>query len=141
MQETGFLPSVKLRPRIAPTEKRGIAWMRGEVHDPRAYRLGGVAGHAGLFSTAQDLARYARMVLGAGMLDGVRVFPAEMVRKMLAAHDVPGGIRALGWDIQSAYSNNRGTALSRRAVGHAGADRTWGTRRHALSLRKVRQTR
>ena len=120
MNETGFLPSANLRPRIAPTEKRGDAWIRGDVHDPRAYRLGGIAGHAGLFSTAKDLARYARMVLAAGTLDGGRVLSAETLRKMLAPHDVPGGIRALGWDMQSTYSTNRGTALSRRAVGHGG---------------------
>ena len=120
MNDTGFLPPASARPRIAPTEKRGDAWIRGDVHDPRAYRLGGVAGHAGLFSTANDLARYARMVLGAGVLDGARVLSAQSAAKMLAAHDVPGGIRALGWDMQSAYSANRGTALSRRAVGHGG---------------------
>jgi len=124
MDETGFLPSADLRSRIAPTEKRGDTWMRGAVHDPRAHRLGGVAGHAGLFSSAKDLARFARMVLGAGAidgpLDGARVMAAETMRKMVAPHDVPGGIRALGWDIQSAYSSNRGTALSRRAVGHGG---------------------
>jgi len=120
MNETGFLPSADVRPRIAPTEKRNDAWMRGEVHDPRAHRLGGVAGHAGLFSTAKDLSRYARMVLGAGALDGVRLLSADTVRKMLAPHDVPGGIRALGWDMQSTYSANRGAALSRRAIGHGG---------------------
>jgi uncharacterized protein YbbC (DUF1343 family) len=120
MSETGFLPSANLHPRIAPTEKRGDTWIRGDVHDPRAYRLGGIAGHAGLFSTAKDLARYARMVLAAGTLDGVRVLSGETLRKMLAPHDVPGGIRALGWDMQSTYSTNRGTALSRRAVGHGG---------------------
>jgi uncharacterized protein YbbC (DUF1343 family) len=120
MNETGFLPPTDARPRIAPTEKRNDVWIRGEVHDPRAYRLGGVAGHAGLFSTAKDLARFARMVLGEGTLDGARVLAAESVRKMLAAHDVPGGVRALGWDMQSGYSANRGTALSRRAVGHGG---------------------
>ncbi len=120
MRETGFLPVGASRPRIAPTEKRGDAWIRGEVHDPRAYRMGGIAGHAGLFSTARDLARYARMILGSGSLDGVRVLSARAMRKMLAPHDVPGGIRALGWDMQSAYSANRGTALSRRAIGHGG---------------------
>jgi uncharacterized protein YbbC (DUF1343 family) len=120
MSDTGFLPAAAVRQRIAPTEKRNDIWMRGDVHDPRAYRLGGVAGHAGLFSTARDLARFARMVLGEGTLDGTRVLAAEGVRKMLAAHDVPGGIRALGWDMQSAYSTNRGTELSRRAVGHGG---------------------
>jgi len=120
MRDTGFLPAAAVRTRIAPTEKRNDTWMRGEVHDPRAYRLGGVAGHAGLFSTAKDLTRFARMVLGEGTLDGARVLSAESVRNMLAAHDVPGGIRALGWDVQSAYSTNRGSALSRRAVGHGG---------------------
>jgi uncharacterized protein YbbC (DUF1343 family) len=120
MRATGFLPAVTLRDRIAPTEKRNDVWMRGEVHDPRAFRLGGVAGHAGLFSTASDLARFARMILGGGALDGVRVLSPALLGKMLAPHDVPGGIRALGWDVQSSYSSTRGLALSRRAVGHTG---------------------
>ena len=120
MRATGFLPAATLRARIAPTEKRNDVWMRGEVHDPRAFRLGGVAGHAGLFSTASDLARFARMILGGGVLDGVRVLSPALLGKMLAPHDVPGGIRALGWDVQSSYSSTRGLALSRRAVGHTG---------------------
>jgi len=120
MKQTGFLPSSTDRTRIAPTEQRKGAWIRGEVHDPRAFRLGGVAGNAGLFSTAQDLARYARMLLGSGVLEDARVLSVPATAKMLAPHDVPGGIRALGWDMQSAYSNNRGTSLSRRAVGHGG---------------------
>jgi uncharacterized protein YbbC (DUF1343 family) len=120
MKQTRFLPSPQDRVRIAPTEQRKGAWIRGDVHDPRAFRLGGVAGHAGLFSTAADLSRYARMLLGSGALEGVRVLSAGAMAKMLAPHDVPGGIRALGWDMQSAYSNNRGTSLSRRAVGHGG---------------------
>ena len=120
MKQTRFLPSPQDRARVAPTEQRKGAWIRGEVHDPRAFRLGGVAGHAGLFSTAADLSRYARMLLGSGALEGVRVLSAGAMAKMLAPHDVPGGIRALGWDMQSAYSNNRGTSLSRRAVGHGG---------------------
>ena len=120
MKQTGFLPSSQDRARIAPTEQRKGAWIRGDVHDPRAFRLGGVAGNAGLFSTAADLSRYARMLLGSGALEGVRVLSAGAMAKMLAPHDVPGGIRALGWDMQSAYSNNRGTSLSRRAVGHGG---------------------
>ena len=120
MHATGFLPAATLRPRIAPTEKRGDVWMRGEVHDPRAFRLGGAAGHAGLFSTAGDLARFARMILGGGALDGVRVLSPTALGKMLAPHDVPDGIRALGWDVQSTYSSTRGLALSRRAVGHTG---------------------
>jgi uncharacterized protein YbbC (DUF1343 family) len=120
MHQTGFLLSAKDRTRTAPTELRKGAWIRGEVHDPRAFRLGGVAGNAGLFSTAQDLARYARMLLGSGALDGARVLSANATAKMLAPHDVPGGIRALGWDMQTAYSTNRGASLSRRAVGHGG---------------------
>jgi Uncharacterized protein conserved in bacteria len=120
MKQTGFLPSSQDRARIAPTEQRKGAWIRGEVHDPRAFRLGGVAGNAGLFSTAQDLARYARMLLGSGMLENVRILSASATANMLTPHDVPGGIRALGWDVQSAYSNNRGTSLSRRAIGHGG---------------------
>jgi uncharacterized protein YbbC (DUF1343 family) len=120
MNDTGFRPPAAQKPRIAPTERRNDAWMRGEVHDPRAFRLGGVAGHAGLFSTAQDLARFARMVLGQGSIEGVRLLSARTLATMLAPHDVPGGIRALGWDVQSAYSANRGTTLSPRAVGHGG---------------------
>lgn len=120
MIETGFLPPAAWRARTAPTEMRGEAWMRGEVHDPRAFRLGGIAGHAGLFSTARDLAIFARMILGAGEVDGKRVLAAATVAKMLAPHDVPGGIRALGWDMQTGYSSNRGTSFSRRAVGHGG---------------------
>ncbi|MBN2573649.1 MAG: DUF1343 domain-containing protein [Deltaproteobacteria bacterium] len=120
MADTGFLPAPGKRPRIAPTEQRHDEWMRGEVHDPRAFRMGGVAGHAGLFSTAADLARFARMVLGEGALEQTRVLSVRGVANMLAPHDVPGGIRALGWDIQTAYSTSRGSSLSRRAVGHGG---------------------
>jgi CubicO group peptidase (beta-lactamase class C family) len=122
MRETRFLPSRELRPRIAPTEFREQTkvMIHGEVHDPRAYRLGGVAGNAGLFSTARDLARYARMLLGNGSLDGVKILSPEAMAQMTAPHDVPGGIRALGWDVQSRYSLNRGTRLSRRAFGHGG---------------------
>jgi uncharacterized protein YbbC (DUF1343 family)/CubicO group peptidase (beta-lactamase class C family) len=120
MTETVFLPSAELRQRAAPTEVRNNAFMVGEVHDPRAYRLGGVAGNAGLFSTARDMTRYARAMLGNGELDGARILSRESVRAMMARHDVPGGIRALGWDVRSRYSVNRGESFSRRAVGHGG---------------------
>jgi len=120
MSETAFWPGEPLRLRAAPTEVRDGGFIRGDVHDPRAFRLGGAAGHAGLFSTARDLARYARMVLSAGSLDSVQVLSPESVAKMTAPHDVPGGLRALGWDVQSRYSTNRGTSLSRRAYGHGG---------------------
>jgi uncharacterized protein YbbC (DUF1343 family) len=120
MSETLFLPPKSLIPRIAPTEFREDVWIRGDVHDPRAWRLGGVCGHAGLFSTAKDLVRYAQMMLSWGELDGKRVLSAKALATMTAPNDVPGGIRALGWDVQSRYSLNRGTALSRRAYGHGG---------------------
>ena len=120
MGETRFLPPASVRLQIAPTEQRNGMWIRGDVHDPRAFRLGGVAGHAGLFSTAADLARFARMVLGDGTLDGARILSARAIANMVAPHDVAGGIRALGWDVQTPYSTNRGSSLSRRAVGHGG---------------------
>ena len=116
MRDTGFLPAAELRPRIAPTEQRKGVFIRGDVHDPRAYRLGGVAGHAGLFSTAADLARFARMILARE----TTVLSRRSLDDFIAPHDVPDGIRALGWDVASAYSNNRGTTLSPRAIGHGG---------------------
>jgi uncharacterized protein YbbC (DUF1343 family) len=120
MNDTGYLPGPALRSRIAPTEYRDGVLIAGDVHDPRAHFLGGVAGHAGLFSTAADLVRYAQMILGEGELGGVRVLSRETVRAMLAPHDVPGGVRALGWDMQTNFSLNKGETLSRRAVGHGG---------------------
>jgi uncharacterized protein YbbC (DUF1343 family) len=120
MHETLFRPAGALRDRTAPTELREGAIIHGDVHDPRAWRLGGVAGNAGLFSTAADLSRYARALLGGGELDGARVLARRTVQEMLAPHDVPGAVRALGWDVRSGYSSNRGDSFSMRAVGHGG---------------------
>jgi uncharacterized protein YbbC (DUF1343 family)/CubicO group peptidase (beta-lactamase class C family) len=120
MTETAFRPEGSVRDRAAPTELREGEWIQGDVHDPRAWKLGGVAGNAGLFSTASDLARFSRALLNGGELDRARVLSAKSVQALFARHEVPGGIRALGWDVQSAYSSNRGDALSRRAVGHGG---------------------
>ncbi len=121
MTETGYLPAEELRKRAAPTERREGHWMQGEVHDPRAYALGGVAGHAGLFSTAEDSAVYAQMILGRGEYAGVRVLAPETVDLMLTANQVPGGgLRGLGWDMRTGYSINRGEGWSPRAVGHGG---------------------
>ena len=121
MSETGFLPDDALRERAAPTEKRGDAWIQGEVHDPRAHRLGGIAGHAGLFSTAEDVAIYAQMLLGGGEYAGVRVLDEQAVELMTQACEVPGGgLRALGWDVRTGYSSNRGDLFSARAFGHGG---------------------
>lgn len=121
MTETGFLPAAALRDRCAPTEQRDGAWIRGEVHDPRAWKLGGVAGHAGLFGTAVDLARYARMMLAGGTLDGARVLAAPTMALMTRPVAVPeGGLRGLGWDKRSRFSANRGELLTAAAFGHGG---------------------
>ncbi|HUY34965.1 MAG TPA: serine hydrolase domain-containing protein [Pirellulales bacterium] len=121
LAETGFLPSGESRRRAAPTERRAGVWMRGEVHDPRCFALGGVAGHAGLFSTAEELAVYAQMLLNRGEYAGTRVLSPETVATMTAPEEVPGGsMRALGWDVRSGYSSNRGQGFSKTAFGHGG---------------------
>ncbi len=84
MVDTGFAPTEPLRSRAAPTERRGGVMLKGSVHDPRAAALDGVAGHAGLFSTARDLGRWSAMLLGGGELDGQRVLSADAVVDMLA---------------------------------------------------------
>jgi uncharacterized protein YbbC (DUF1343 family) len=120
MTETGYLPPENLRRRAAPTERRDGHWMQGEVHDPRSYLLGGVAGHAGLFSTARDLAVYAQMLLNRGQYGGARVLAESTVRRMTEPWRVPGGYRSLGWDVRTGFSGNRGDSFSPRSFGHGG---------------------
>jgi uncharacterized protein YbbC (DUF1343 family)/CubicO group peptidase (beta-lactamase class C family) len=121
MAETTFRPQGELKARAAPTERREGRWMLGEVHDPRAYALGGVAGHAGLFSTADDLAVFARMLLRGGAVDGRRGLAGATLRTMTEPRRVPGGLRALGWDVDTAFSKNRGDLFPRdRGFGHTG---------------------
>ena len=119
MKDTGFRPAVELRPRIAPTA-RGTE--RGVVHDPTAGKMGGVAGHAGLFTTAGDLARFARMLLADGELDGVRVLKSETVKLMTSVQtpDTIPGRRGLGWDIDTGYSGPRGKWFPLGSYGHTG---------------------
>lgn len=115
MKDTGYLPSPSLRPRIAPTEMQedGVV-LRGIVHDPTARYMGGVAGHAGVFSTAGDLAKFCQMILD----DGAGLFRPETVRLFTSPASPKGqtNIRALGWDIDSLYSGNRGNLFP---VGHS----------------------
>ena len=95
---------------------------RGVVHDPTARHMGGVAGHAGLFTTAADLARYARMLLNHGSLDGVRIFKPETVELMTSVQ-TPASLaarRGLGWDIDSGYSGPRGKLFPVGSYGHTG---------------------
>jgi uncharacterized protein YbbC (DUF1343 family)/CubicO group peptidase (beta-lactamase class C family) len=121
MTATGFRPKGALKDRAAPTEKRDGKWMQGEVHDPRAYLLGGVAGHAGLFGTADDLAVFAECLLNGGEYKGKRIFQPETVRMMTAARAVPGGLRTYGWDMATSYSANRGERFRRGvSFGHTG---------------------
>jgi uncharacterized protein YbbC (DUF1343 family) len=121
MTDTGYQPAAELRSRCAATERRDGVWLRGEVHDPRAWKLGGVAGHAGLFGTAGDLARYARAMLGGGLLDGRRVMAPATLATMVRPVRLPGGgVRGLGWDERTGFSSNRGDLLSPAAFGHGG---------------------
>jgi len=136
MRETRFRPPAAWLPRIAPTEEidlpegakagsgRGRV-LRGVVHDPRARLMGGVAGHAGLFSTADDLARFCRMLLAEGRMPGAaggRIFAAATVEKMTAPQTPPWSptLRGLGWDIDSAYSAPRGELFPLGSYGHTG---------------------
>ena len=122
MRDTGYLPSANLHSRIAPTEQTAEGMLRGKVHDPTARRMGGVAGHAGLFATAADLARFARMMLSGGELDGVRLFKPETVKLMTSVQspEAVSARRGLGWDIDSPYSRPRGTVFPRGSYGHTG---------------------
>jgi len=120
MQDTMFNPAAELIPRIAPTARSGKEVLRGVVHDPRAQALGGIAGHAGLFSTAEDLARFADMVIQRGHGGGKQILRPQTIDQMIAPQVVSSGVRSLGWDKQSPYSSNKGDLLSEQAIGHGG---------------------
>jgi uncharacterized protein YbbC (DUF1343 family)/CubicO group peptidase (beta-lactamase class C family) len=133
MGDTMFLPPASLQPRIAPTERcRPLSWpcqdatapfLRGIVHDPTARRMGDVAGHAGLFSTATDLSRFCRMLLDGGSLEGARILSPTTIERMITP-STPAGmkdVRGLGWDIDSTYSSNRGDLFPvGSSFGHTG---------------------
>jgi uncharacterized protein YbbC (DUF1343 family)/CubicO group peptidase (beta-lactamase class C family) len=124
MRETTFLPAASLRSRIAPTEINPVtgAPLRGEVHDDTARYMGGVAGHAGVFTTATDLAKFAQMMLDKGDGNGVRLFSAATVEKFTSPESPPDQpiLRGLGWDIDSPYSSNRGELFPIGSYGHTG---------------------
>lgn len=122
MRDTRFLPPPSGRRRIAPTEKVDNQILRGVVHDPTSRAMGGVSGHAGLFTSAADLARFARLFLNLGELDGVRIFRPETIRLMTSVQspDAVPARRGLGWDIDSNYSRPRGRVFPIGSYGHTG---------------------
>ncbi len=118
MLNTRFLPPVSWRPKIAPTDlDENGKMLRGVVHDPTARRMGGVAGHAGIFSTADDLAKFA-----AALLTGTNVISPLMIEKMATPQQPPTStiLRGLGWDIDSPFATNRGSLLPVGSYGHTG---------------------
>ncbi len=125
MAHTRFLPPASWRPRIAPTARdpQTGRWLRGTVHDPTARYMDGVSGDAGVFSTADDLARYAQMMLNGGVgANGHRVLSALTVAKMTTPQtpfNVPD-LHGLGWDIDTPFSSNRGELLRVGSYGHTG---------------------
>ncbi|MCJ7503162.1 MAG: DUF1343 domain-containing protein [Acidobacteriia bacterium] len=125
MTDTFFSPPPAVHDRIAPTqyqlgETGKMLW--GEVHDPTAYNMGGVAGHAGLFSTADDLAIFAQLLLNGGTRAGARVLSPLTVEKMTTPQAPPDAmiLRGLGWDIDSPYASNRGELYPLGSYGHTG---------------------
>jgi CubicO group peptidase (beta-lactamase class C family) len=130
MHETMYRPPISLWSRIAPTELDTVQrhrLVRGMVHDERAYYLGGVSAHAGLFSTGHDLARFAEMYLNGGTLDGVRLIQPATIARFTAYADSAFSNRALGWQKQE-YPGMRyttsapwaGHTMSSRSFGHTG---------------------
>ncbi|MEO7712480.1 MAG: serine hydrolase domain-containing protein [Gemmatimonadaceae bacterium] len=135
MIDTRYRPAAALLPRIAPTEQdpwRG-RHLRGEVHDENAAALGGNSAHAGLFSTAHDLDRFARAYLNDGVLDGARLASASTIRAFTTVADSLFSSRALGWDTPAASSSG-GHFIRRPAFGHTGYTGTslWIAPQHDL---------
>ena len=122
MHNTSFRPSRDLRPRIAPcdVEHGELRW--GEVQDPTAYRMGQVAGHAGVFSTADDLSLFARMMLDGGTSQGRQILSPGAIAAMTKPHGTPGSstVRGLGWDILSPYSKHHSAVFPAGSFGHTG---------------------
>jgi CubicO group peptidase (beta-lactamase class C family) len=138
MADTGYTPKEAAFKRIAPTGLRKQEIILGSVHDPRAFAMGGIAGHAGLFATADDLARYARMLLNNGELDGVRILKEQSVKRFTAPHDVlPKGKRSYGWDVDTSFSSLRGEGFKPgEGFGHTGFTGTsiWFEPKHKLAI-------
>lgn len=124
MRDSRFVPLAAFdAARIAPTQRlAGAGLLQGEVHDPTARRMAGVAGSAGLFTTVHDLARFARMLLAGGELGGVRVLSRDSVRLMTTAQTPPAiaAQRGMGMDIDSPFARPRGKLFPVGSYGHTG---------------------
>lgn len=123
MTSTGYNPPYREWTRTAATEY--CPWrdkiLRGEVHDENAWSLGGVAGHAGLFSIAADLAVFCRMMLQEGEWNGARILGAESVREMITPQPIPDSdFQGLGWQLQEERGQKTGSLISPRTYGHTG---------------------
>jgi uncharacterized protein YbbC (DUF1343 family)/CubicO group peptidase (beta-lactamase class C family) len=124
MKNTFFDPPSGAHPRIAPTlwnRKKG-KMLRGAVHDEVAYRMGGIAGHAGLFSTAEDLSIFARMILNGGRTENVKILEPSTIEKMTLPQSPPDRLplRGLGWEIHAPLASNRNALFPAGAFGHTG---------------------
>ncbi len=124
MTDSMFQPPNTLLARIAPTERSSKTGppLRGVVHDPTSRNMGGIAGHAGMFSTAGDLARFSQMMLNQGDWNGRRILSAAVIQKATEPQtpaDQPI-LRGLGWDIDSAFSGARGDLFPVGSYGHTG---------------------
>ena len=122
MGDTMFLPPRELAGSIAPTLGSANEMLTGIVQDENARHLGGIAGHAGLFSSASDLSRFAQMILNNGTLHGIHVLSERVLQQMTAPYFYSNGtvVRGLGWDIYSPYSSPRGSFFSEMSFGHTG---------------------
>ncbi|MFZ0053113.1 MAG: serine hydrolase domain-containing protein [Desulfobaccales bacterium] len=122
MRQTTFNPPENWRPNIAPSDKQNGCWRWGKVQDPDAYKFGGVAGHAGVFSTADDLSLFAQMLLNGGESHGVRILSRGAVVAMTKPYVIPGSPirRGLGWDIQSHFSAEFNASFPVGSFGHTG---------------------
>ncbi len=125
MKDTQFRPPTSLRRRIAPTQyEHGTSGpvLRGVVHDPTSRFMGGIAGHAGLFSTADDLSIFAQMLLDGGEYKGVRILSPLTIEKMTEPQTPPNVmvLRGLGWDLDSPFASNRGVLFPVGSYGHTG---------------------
>lgn len=123
MTQSFFTPARSLRPAIAPTESDKTfrkRLVRGEVHDENAWAMGGVAGHAGLFSTAGDISIFARMILNGGVYAHRRILRRQTIRRFTARERAGESTRTLGWDVPTPPGSSAGNLFSPSSFGHTG---------------------